>query len=173
MEAIRAMRRPYEHKIPNEGDAVDRTDREILACLQEDATMPVAEIARRVGLSSTPCWRRIQKLEESKVIRARVALLDSRKLNVGTTAFVSIRTNQHSLEWLERFAAAVREMPEVVEVYRMSGEIDYLLRVVVPDIDAYDRFYKKLIARIQLSDVSSSFAMEQIKYTTALPLDYA
>jgi Lrp/AsnC family transcriptional regulator len=152
---------------------LDRTDREILACLQEDATMPVAEIARRVGLSSTPCWRRIQKLEESKVIRARVALLDSRRLNVGMTAFVSIRTNQHSLEWLEKFAAAVREMPEVVELYRMSGEIDYLLRVVVPDIDAYDRFYKKLISRIQLSDVSSSFAMEQIKYTTALPLDYA
>jgi Lrp/AsnC family transcriptional regulator len=152
---------------------VDRTDREILACLQEDATMPVAEIARRVGLSSTPCWRRIQKLEESKVIRGRVALLDSKKLNVGMTAFVSIRTNQHSLEWLEDFAGAVREMPEVVELYRMSGEIDYLLRVVVPDIDAYDRFYKKLIAKIQLSDVSSSFAMEQIKYTTALPLDYA
>jgi Lrp/AsnC family transcriptional regulator len=152
---------------------VDRTDREILACLQEDATMPVAEIARRVGLSSTPCWRRIQKLEESKIIRARVALLDSRKLNVGMTAFVSIRTNQHSLEWLEKFAAAVREMPEVVELYRMSGEIDYLLRVVVPDIDAYDRFYKKLISKIQLSDVSSSFAMEQIKYTTALPLEYA
>jgi len=156
-----------------EGGNVDRTDREILACLQEDATMPVAEIARRVGLSSTPCWRRIQKLEESKIIRSRVALLDSKKLNVGMTAFVSIRTNQHSLEWLENFAGAVREMPEVVELYRMSGEIDYLLRVVVPDIDAYDRFYKKLIAKIQLSDVSSSFAMEQIKYTTALPLDYA
>jgi Lrp/AsnC family transcriptional regulator len=152
---------------------VDQTDREILACLQADATMPVAEIARRVGLSSTPCWRRIQKLEESKIIRGRVALLDSRKLNVGMTAFVSIRTNQHSLAWLETFAATVREMPEVVELYRMSGEIDYLLRVVVPDIDAYDRFYKKLIARIELSDVSSSFAMEQIKYTTALPLDYA
>jgi Lrp/AsnC family transcriptional regulator len=152
---------------------VDQTDRAILACLQEDATMPVAEIARRVGLSSTPCWRRIQKLEESKIIRGRVALLDSRKLNVGMTAFVSIRTNQHSLEWLQRFAETVRSMPEVVELYRMSGEIDYLLRVVVPDIDAYDRFYKKLIAKIELSDVSSSFAMEQIKYTTALPLDYA
>ncbi len=152
---------------------VDQTDREILACLQADATMPVAEIARRVGLSSTPCWRRIQKLEESKIIRGRVALLDSRKLNVGMTAFVSVRTNQHSLQWLQAFDTAVSEMPEVVELYRMSGEIDYLLRVVVPDIDAYDRFYKKLIARIELSDVSSSFAMEQIKYTTALPLDYA
>jgi Lrp/AsnC family transcriptional regulator len=152
---------------------VDPTDRAILACLQEDATMPVAEIARRVGLSSTPCWRRIQKLEEAKVIRARVALLDRQQLNVGVTVFVSVRTNQHSLAWLEKFAAAVADLPEVVEFYRMSGEIDYLLRVVVPDIAAYDRLYKKLIAKIELSDVSSSFAMEQIKYTTALPLDYA
>jgi Lrp/AsnC family transcriptional regulator len=152
---------------------VDATDRAILACLQEDATMPVAEIARRVGLSSTPCWRRIQKLEEAKVIRARVALLDRRQLNVGVTVFVSVRTNQHSVAWLETFAAAVADLPEVVEFYRMSGEIDYLLRVVVPDIAAYDRFYQKLIAKIELSDVSSSFAMEQIKYTTALPLDYA
>jgi Lrp/AsnC family transcriptional regulator len=152
---------------------VDPTDRAILACLQEDATMPVAEIARRVGLSSTPCWRRIQKLEEAKVIRARVALLDRQQLNVGVTVFVSVRTNQHSLAWLEKFAAAVADLPEVVEFYRMSGEIDYLLRVVVPDIAAYDRLYKKLIAKIELSDVSSSFAMEQIKSTTALPLDYA
>ena len=152
---------------------MDRTDREILACLQEDATMPVAEIARRVGLSSTPCWRRLQKLEEAKVIRARVALLDSKKLNVGVTVFVFVRTSRHSLDWLEKFANAVDEMPEVVEFYRMSGEVDYLLRVVVPDIEAYDRFYKRLISRIELSDVSSSFAMEQIKYTTALPLDYA
>jgi Lrp/AsnC family transcriptional regulator len=153
--------------------SMDRTDREILTILQEDATMPVAEIARRVGLSATPCWRRIQKLEEAKIVRQRVALLDSRKINVGVTAFVFIRTNQHGLAWLERFAEAVRDLPEVVEFYRMSGQVDYLLRVVVPDIEAYDRFYKKLIAKIELSDVSSSFAMEQIKYTTALPLDYA
>jgi Lrp/AsnC family transcriptional regulator len=152
---------------------LDETDRRILACLQEDANMPVAEIARRVGLSSTPCWRRIQKLEESKIIRGRVALLDAKKLNVGVTVFVSVKTNHHSLQWLEKFAEAVAEMPEVIEFYRMSGEIDYLLRVVVPDIEAYDAFYKRLIARIELSDVSSSFAMEQIKYTTALPLGYA
>jgi Lrp/AsnC family transcriptional regulator len=152
---------------------LDETDRRILACLQEDANMPVAEIARRVGLSSTPCWRRIQKLEESKIVRARVALLDAKKLNVGVTVFVSVKTNHHSLRWLEKFAEAVAEMPEVIEFYRMSGEIDYLLRVVVPDIEAYDAFYKRLIARIDLSDVSSSFAMEQIKYTTALPLGYA
>jgi Lrp/AsnC family transcriptional regulator len=152
---------------------MDATDRQILALLQEDATLPLAEIARKVGLSATPCWRRIQKLEEAKVIRRRVALLDPAEINVGVTAFVFVRTNQHGLAWLEKFAAAVRDLPEVVEFYRMSGQVDYLLRVVVPDIAAYDRFYKKLIAKIELSDVSSSFAMEQIKYTTALPLDYA
>ena len=152
---------------------LDGMDRKILDILQKDCTLPVAEVGKRVGLSTTPCWRRIQKLEEAKVIRARVALLDRRQLNVGVTVFVSVRTNQHSVAWLERFAAAVADLPEVVEFYRMSGEIDYLLRVVVPDIAAYDRFYQKLIAKIELSDVSSSFAMEQIKYTTALPLDYA
>jgi Lrp/AsnC family transcriptional regulator len=162
-----------ETKLQTVGTSLDQTDRQILALLQEDATMPVAEIARRVGLSGTPCWRRIQKLEEAKIISRRVALLDSRKINVGVTAFVFVRTNQHGLAWLERFAEAVRDLPEVVEFYRMSGQVDYLLRVVVPDIEAYDRFYKKLIAKIELSDVSSSFAMEQIKYTTALPLDYA
>jgi Lrp/AsnC family transcriptional regulator len=153
--------------------AMDETDRKILACLQEDAAMPLAQIARRVGLSSTPCWRRIQKLEEAKVIRARVALLDGAKINVGLVAFVFVRTNQHSTAWLQKFAEAVTDLPEVVEFHRMSGEIDYLLKVVVPDIAAYDAFYKRLIAKIELSDVSSSFAMEQIKYTTALPLDYA
>jgi Lrp/AsnC family transcriptional regulator len=152
---------------------MDATDRQILVLLQEDATTPVAEIARKVGLSATPCWRRIQKLEEAKIIRRRVALLDAKMVNVGVTAFVFVRTSHHGLDWLERFAEAVRELPEVVEFYRMSGHVDYLLRVVVPDIEAYDRFYKKLIAKIELSDVSSSFAMEQIKYTTALPLDYA
>ncbi len=135
--------------------------------------MPLAQIARRVGLSATPCWRRIQKLEEAKVIRGRVALLDGAKINVGLTAFVFVRTNQHSTDWLKKFADAVSDLPEVIEFHRMSGEIDYLLKVVVPDIAAYDAFYKRLIAKIELSDVSSSFAMEQIKYTTALPLDYA
>ena len=151
---------------------MDATDRQILEILQKDVTMPLAEIARRVGLSSTPCWRRIQKLEETKVIRGRVALLDGQKINAGVNVFVSIRTRQHNAEWLSRFADIVNKMPEVVEFYRMSGEIDYLLRVAVPDIAAYDAFYKRLIADIDLDDVSSSFAMEQIKYTTALPLDY-
>lgn len=152
---------------------MDAIDKKILNCLQEDATLSVADLAQRVGLSTTPCWRRIQKLDAAGIIRKRVALLDGDQLNVGVTVFVSVRTDQHSAEWLDQFATAVRDMPEVVEFYRMSGDIDYLLRVVVPDIAAYDRFYKRLIERVPLSDVSSSFAMEQIKYTTALPLDYA
>jgi len=151
---------------------MDQFDRKILSCLQNDATEPVAEIARQVGLSATPCWRRIQKLETAGVIRKRVALLDGERLNLGVTVFVAVRTNRHDSDWLDTFAAAVAEFPEVVEFYRMSGEMDYLLRVVVPDIAAYDRVYKRLIARVALADVTSSFAMEQIKYTTALPLDY-
>jgi Lrp/AsnC family transcriptional regulator len=152
---------------------MDDIDLRILACLQKDATTAVSEVSRQVGLATTPCWNRIKKLEANGVIRSRVALLDAAKLNVGVTVFVAVRTNQHNSAWLEKFAEAVASFPEVVEFYRMSGDIDYLLRVVVPDIGAYDGFYKRLIDKIDLSDVSSSFAMEQIKYTTALPLEYA
>ena len=152
---------------------LDRMDRKILDILQKDCTLPVAEIGKRVGLSTTPCWRRIQKLEELGVIQGRVALLDAKRVNIGVTVFVSITTSHHTQEWLDRFHAALNEFPEVVEFYRMSGQVDYLLRVVVPDIERYDTFYKKLIGKIELSDVSSAFAMEQIKFTTALPLDYA
>ena len=151
---------------------MDAIDHKILTQMQADATLSVAEIAERVGLSTTPCWRRIQKLEKSGVIRKRVALLDRARLNIGMDVFVAVRINQHNIEWLEKFARSVAEFPEVVEFYRMSGEIDYLMRVVVPDIPAYDRFYKRLIQQANISDVSSSFAMERIKYTTALPLDY-
>lgn len=151
---------------------IDRTDRKILSILQEDCTIPVAEVARRVGLSTTPCWRRIQKLEEEGVIRKRVALLDPRKVNTHVTAFVSIVTNQHSGDWLDRFASSISEFPEVIEFYRMAGSVDYLLRVVVPDIAAYDAFYKKLISRIEIADVSTTFAMEAIKSTTELPLGF-
>ena len=152
---------------------LDRMDRKILDILQKDCTLPVAEIGKQIGLSTTPCWRRIQKLEEAGVIKRRVAVLDPPRVNAGVTVFVSIKTDQHSLAWLERFHTAVNDFPEVIEFYRMSGEVDYLLRVVVPDIAAYDTFYKKLISRIEISKVSSAFAMEQIKYTTALPLDFA
>lgn len=151
---------------------IDRLDRKILQILQEDATVPVAEIGRRVGLSTTPCWRRIQKLEEDGVIIGRVALLDPKKVNTRVTAFVAITTNQHNDEWLKRFAEVIRDLPEVVEFYRMAGQVDYLLKVVVPDIEAYDNLYKRLIARIDIADVSTTFAMEQIKYTTELPLSY-
>ena len=152
---------------------MDRIDRKILGCLQEDATLAVADIAERVGLSTTPCWRRIQNLEKSGVIRRRVALLDADKLNCGVTVFVRLRTSQHNYEWLENFSKTVARMDEVVEFYRMSGEIDYLLRVVVPDIASYDAVYKRLIKAADFADVSSSFALEEIKHTTALPLGYA
>jgi len=134
--------------------------------------MTYADVAKKVGLSTTPCWRRIQKLEEEGVIKRRVAILNPERINARVNVFVSIRTSSHSHEWLRRFSEVVQEFPEVVEFYRMSGDVDYLLRVVVPDIAAYDAFYKRLIAKIEIRDVSSSFAMEQIKYTTEMPLDY-
>ncbi|GKX36053.1 MAG: ArsR family transcriptional regulator [Rhizobiaceae bacterium MnEN-MB40S] len=140
--------------------------------MQADSTLAVADIAKKVGLSTTPCWRRIQKMEEDGVIQKRVALLDQKKVNAKVTVFVAIRTNSHSNEWLLRFSEVIAQFPEVVEFYRMSGDVDYLLRVVVPDIAAYDAFYKRLIQKIEIRDVSSSFAMEQIKFTTELPLDY-
>ncbi len=151
---------------------LDKMDRKILEILQKDCTVAVAEIGKMVGLSTTPCWRRIQKLEESGIIQRRVALLDAKKIGAGVTVFVSISTNQHTQEWLDRFHEAIQKFPEVVEFYRMSGQVDYLLRVVVPDIESYDAFYKKLITKIELSDVSSTFAMEQIKFTTEMPLHY-
>ncbi|MEH6727439.1 MAG: Lrp/AsnC family transcriptional regulator [Hyphomicrobiales bacterium] len=151
---------------------MDRIDRGILAILQKDSTVPVAEIGKRVGLSTTPCWRRIQKMEEDGVIKQRVAVLNPALVGAGVSVFVSISTNQHSKEWLTRFAEVISEFPEVVSFYRMSGQVDYLLKVVVPDIAAYDKFYQKLIAKIDISDVSSSFAMEEIKNTSILPLDY-
>jgi len=152
---------------------IDETDRRILALLQEDADLSVAEIGTRVGLSSTPCWRRMQNLEKQGVIRKKVALLDRRAVDVPLTVFVMIRTNQHSDVWLEKFSKGVSEIPEVLEFYRMSGTVDYLLRVVVPSVEAYDAVYKRLISIADLAEVSSSFAMEEIKYTTALPLGYA
>lgn len=151
---------------------MDEFDKKILTLLQEDAGLSNAEVAERVGLSPTPCWRRIRNMEEAGIIRRRVAVLDRAKLNVGVTVFVSVRTNQHNQEWLDRFAQVVGGIPEVVEFYRMAGDVDYLLRVVVPDIAAYDDVYKRLIAQIDLFDVSSTFAMEELKWTTAVPLTY-
>jgi len=152
---------------------LDEIDVKILKILQVDCTRPVADIGKEVGLSTTPCWRRIQKLEEAGVISKRVALLDPARVNAGVTVFIQIKTDQHNVTWLEQFRAAVQELPEIVEAYRMSGEVDYLLRVVVPDIAAYDGFYKRLIGKLPITKVSSSFAMEQMKFTTALPLQFA
>jgi Lrp/AsnC family transcriptional regulator len=151
---------------------LDSLDLKILELLQQDAEQQVAQIAAQVGLSTTPCWRRIQRLKEAGVITRQVALLDPRKINVGVTVFVSVRTSTHTEEWFERFRATIQAIPEVVEFYRMSGDVDYLLRVVVPDIAAYDTVYKRLTAGTSLHDVSSSFAMEELKLTTALPLSY-
>jgi len=149
---------------------MDAIDRKILAVVQEDASLSVAEIGNRVGLSSTPCWKRIQRLEADGVITKRVALIAPEKIGLGITVFVSIETGDHSQEWLARFAETVREMPQVMEFYRMAGDVDYMLRVVVPDIAGYDTFYKKLIATVPLKNVTSRFAMEKIKSTTSLPI---
>jgi Lrp/AsnC family transcriptional regulator len=149
---------------------MDAIDRKILAVVQQDASLSVAEIGQRVGLSSTPCWKRLQRLEADGVIMRRVALIDPEKIGLGITVFVSIETGDHSQEWLKRFAETVGGMPEVMEFYRMAGDVDYMLRVVVQDMAGYDTFYKKLIATVPLKNVTSRFAMERIKSTTALPI---
>ena len=151
-------------------DGLDSVDLKILGLLQADASLAIAEIGEKVHLSQNACWRRMKKLEEDGVIKSRVALLDPVKLGVGVTVFVTLRAGEHSETWLEAFAAGVRKMPEVLEFYRMSGEIDYLLKIQVADIASYDRVYKALIRTAKLGDVSSAFAMEELKHTTVLPL---
>lgn len=150
---------------------MDKKDCAILTLLQADARLSNNEISEKVHLSPTACWKRIQQMQESGLIRKQVCLLDSHKAGLGITVFVSIKTSRHELPWLEKFAAGVKDMPEVMEFYRMTGDMDYLLKVVVPDIAGFDLVYKKLIRVADLFDVSSSFSMEEIKYTTALPLD--
>ncbi|MSR00592.1 MAG: Lrp/AsnC family transcriptional regulator [Gammaproteobacteria bacterium] len=152
---------------------MDKLDRKILDILQKDASVTAAEIADQIGLSKAPCWRRIQKLQDSGIIHRIVALLDAKALNVGTTVFVTIKAPSHSATWYERFASVVHEITEVTELHRMSGDVDYLLRVVVPDISGYDSVYKRLISAVEMLDVSASFSLETIKSTTALPLTYA
>jgi Lrp/AsnC family transcriptional regulator len=149
---------------------MDEIDRALLEILQQDATLSIAQMAERVGLSPTPCWKRIQKLEAGGVITRRVALVDPTRVGVGLSVLVSIEAGEHTLEWLERFGDAVAGMPEVMEVYRMAGDVDYVLRVAVADMAEYDRFYKRLIAVAPMKNVTSRFAMERIKHTTAYPL---
>jgi Lrp/AsnC family transcriptional regulator len=152
---------------------MDETDRKLLGILQRDAALSLDEMSARVGLSRNACWRRVKQLEDDGVIKGRVTLLDAGKINVGLTAFIALRTTEHSARWLDQFAKVVRGIPEIVGVYRMTGDVDYLLQAVIPDVAAYDQLYKRLISRITLADVSSSFVMEEIKSTTVLPLDYA
>jgi Lrp/AsnC family transcriptional regulator len=147
--------------------ALDEIDRKILTLLQDNATLAIADLARAVGLSPTPCWKRVQKLEAAGVILRRVALVDPQKIGLGLTVFVSIETEDHSQPWLSRFAAAVSALPEVMDIYRMAGDVDYLLRVVVADTAAYDAFYQRLIAAVPLKKVTSRFAMERIKSASA------
>jgi len=151
---------------------VDLVDREIVQLLQQDASLTARELAEHVGLTPTPCWRRVQNLEATGVITRQVALVDPAKVNLDVTALVQIRTNNHTAEWLSQFNEAIEMFPEVVEAYRTSGEIDYILRIVVPSIEAYDRMYKRLIEAVDLYDVRTIFVMEKIKQTTALPLHY-
>lgn len=149
---------------------MDRIDRKILALLQADADIALAELSDKVGLSQTPCWKRIQKLQQSGVIQKRVALVSPEKVGLGLTVFVQIETADHSGPWLDSFAEAVTAMPEVMELYRMAGDVDYMMRVVVADMAAYDAFYKRLINRFLLKNVTSRFAMERVKFTTALAI---
>ena len=151
---------------------MDLLDRQILQLLQADAAQSVREIADAVGLSPTPCWRRIRNLEDAGVIRGRVAVLDPASINLAVTALVMIRTNAHGREWLDRFTAGINKLPEIVDAFRTSGETDYVLKVVVPDIAAYDAFYKRLIEEVDLYDVRTTFVMEELKTTSALPLTY-
>lgn len=150
--------------------SLDSFDRRILMILQEDATLPNAEVAKRVGLSATPCWNRIKRLEQSGVIERRVAILNRDRIGLSVVVIVAVRTAQHNEEWLRVFAEGVARIPEIIEVYRMSGEIDYLLKIVARDIADYDRIYRKLTKVAELRDVSSSFTMQEIKATTMLPL---
>jgi Lrp/AsnC family transcriptional regulator len=150
---------------------LDRTDRKILAIMQEDSSLAVADVAERVGLSQTPCWRRIQRLRADGVIARTVSLVHPEAVGLGLTVFITIEALDHSPDWLDRFTAAVSAMPEVMEVHRMAGDIDYLLRVAVADMAAFDAFYRDLIKAVPLKNVSSHFAMERVKTTTAYPID--
>jgi len=150
---------------------LDKTDRKLLALLQQDCTLSLIELAEAVNLTSTPCWKRIKKLEEEGVILGKVALLDAEKLGLTLTAFVRIKTQQHSSQWYQNFVEQIESFPEVLSFYRMAGEYDYLMQVQVADMKSYDNFYKKLVSAVPgLLDVTSNFAMERIKSTTHLPL---
>lgn len=152
---------------------LDIRDRRILEALQDDASVPVSELADRIGLSPSACWRRIRGMEEDGLIAKRVVVIDRTRGNVGMTVFVGVRTSRHSMDWLEAFRKAIADIPEIVEAYRLTGEIDYLMRLVLPNVETYDTIYKQLISRLDFTDVTSFISMEELKFTTAVPLKYA
>ncbi len=149
---------------------MDATDRKILQIVQTDGSLSIAAIAARVGLSQTPCWKRIQKLEAEGIIRRRIALLDAAKLGLGITVFVTIEVGEHAHDKLDHFARTISAMDEVLDIYRMAGDVDYLLKVVVSDTKSFDAFYKRLIETLPMKKVTSRFALESIKAETALPI---
>lgn len=151
---------------------MDAIDKKILRILQHDASLSVAELSERAGISQTPVWRRIRKLEDSGVIDRRVTLLDQEAIGLGLTGFVLVRTSDHSDKWLQTFSSAVADIPEIVEVHRTSGDVDYVFKIVAPDMKGYDKIYRRLIRDVAMHDVSASFSMEKLKATTDLPLDY-
>jgi Lrp/AsnC family transcriptional regulator len=151
---------------------MDLIDRRILDLLQADATISVSAIADKVGLSIAPCWRRIKRLDEDGVILRRVALLNRRMVNLAMTVFVSVKAPRHATSWLQAFRRVIADIPEIVEAWRLTGEADYLLRIVVPDVETYDAVYQRLIERLEFSDINSAIAMEEMKYTTAVPTGY-
>ncbi|WEF24886.1 Lrp/AsnC family transcriptional regulator [Paracoccus sp. S3-43] len=151
--------------------SLDLIDRKIVAALMQDATQPIAQIADQVGLSQTPCWKRIQKLEATGVLTGRVALADPAKLGLGLTVFVGIEATDHGAAWRDAFLAAVKQFPEIMEAYRMAGEMDYLLHVAVSDMAAYDDFYRRLTDAVPIKNLTSHFAMERLRHTTAYPIN--
>ena len=151
---------------------MNEIDKKILSILQANADIPIAELSKKVNLSATPCWARINKLYKKGYIKKKVAIVDRFKINLPVVAFVQVRTNQHNMLWSKQFIKAVKEMEEVVEFYRLSGTVDYIFKVLVPSIEKYNEFYKKLTDKVDFSEVTSSFSMEEIKYTNSLTLNY-
>ena len=151
---------------------MDTIDKNILDLIQDDASLSLNDIAGKVHLSRNACWNRIRQMEKDGTISARVAVLNPKKLNLGLSVFIAVRTDQHTHDWLERFSRVTRAMPEIISIYRTTGDTDYLLHAVVPNMKEYDELYKRLVSQIELSDVSASFVMEEIKRTTKLPLNY-
>ena len=151
---------------------MNEIDKKILSILQANADIPIAELSKKVNLSATPCWARINKLYKQGYIKKKVAIVDRFKINLPVVAFVQVRTNQHNMIWSKQFIKAVKEMEEVVEFYRLSGTVDYIFKVLVPSIEKYNEFYKKLTDKVDFSEVTSSFSMEEIKYTNSLTLNY-